>query len=131
MGFLIVFVGAGLGGTIRHGINLATAKLLPDMAFPLATLVINVLGSFLMGAIAESFALRGSVSSHPMRLLLTTGVLGGFTTFSTFSLDAVSLYERGEVGSAVGYVLVSVIGALAGLWAAFIFVRGFVGSMPH
>ena len=85
MNFLIVFLGAGVGGAIRHGINLATARLLPGVTFPVATLFINVLGSFLKGIIAESFVLRGS-GGHPLRLLLTTGVLGGFTTFSTFSL---------------------------------------------
>ena len=129
MNFLIVFLGAGVGGAIRHGINLATARLLPGVAFPVATLFINVLGSFLMGIIAESFVLRGS-GGHPLRLLLTTGVLGGFTTFSTFSLDAITLYERGQTGAAVAYVLASVIAALLGLLAALALVRGLLGMGP-
>ena len=129
MDFLIVFLGAGIGGAIRHGINLATVRLLPGVTFPVATLFINVLGSFLMGIIAESFVLRGS-GGHPMRLLLTTGVLGGFTTFSTFSLDAITLYERGQTGAAVAYVLASVIAALLGLLAALALVRGLLGMGP-
>ena len=129
MNFLIVFLGAGVGGAIRHGINLATARLLPGVTFPVATLFINVLGSFLMGIIAESFVLRGS-GGHPLRLLLTTGVLGGFTTFSTFSLDAITLYERGQTGAAFAYVLASVIAALLGLLAALALVRGLLGMGP-
>ena len=119
---LIVILGAGLGGGVRHGINVAVARLLPGFGFPLATLVINVLGSFLMGVLAEGFALRGA-AGHPARLFLTTGVLGGFTTFSTFSLDAISLYERGEPALAALYVGVSVAGGLLGLIAGMALIR--------
>lgn len=119
---LIVILGAGLGGGFRHGVNLAVARLLPGLGFPIATLLINVLGSFLMGVLAEWFALRGA-SGHPIRLFLTTGMLGGFTTFSTFSLDAVSLYERGEIAAAAAYVIASVVAALAGLLAGLALVR--------
>ncbi|MGU3405335.1 fluoride efflux transporter CrcB [Methylobacterium brachiatum] len=119
---LIVILGAGLGGGVRHGINVAVARLLPGFGFPLATLVINVLGSFLMGVLAEGFALRGA-AGHPARLFLTTGILGGFTTFSTFSLDAISLYERGEPALAALYVGVSVAGGLLGLVAGMALIR--------
>ncbi|MCJ2125395.1 fluoride efflux transporter CrcB [Methylobacterium sp. J-077] len=119
---LIVILGAGLGGGVRHGINVAVARLLPGFGFPLATLVINVLGSFLMGVLAEGFALRGA-AGHPARLFLTTGILGGFTTFSTFSLDAISLYERGEPALAALYVAVSVAGGLLGLIAGMALIR--------
>ena len=122
MNTIIVILGAGLGGGLRHGINVSVARLLPGLSFPLATLVINVLGSFLMGVLAESFALRGA-DGHPLKLFLTTGMLGGFTTFSTFSLDAILLYERGEVAAAVFYVLGSVIASLLGLVAALTLVR--------
>ena len=128
LGFIIVFLGAGAGGAIRHGVNLAVARLLPGMTFPVATLLINVLGSFLMGVIVESFALRGAVSSYPVRLLQTTGMLGGSTTFS---LDAITLYERGEIVAAAIYVLASVLAALAGLLAAVTFVRGLLGPVSH
>jgi CrcB protein len=124
---LIVVVGAGLGGGFRHGVNVAVTRLLPGLGFPLATVIINVLGSFLMGALAEGFALRGALG-HPARLFLTTGMLGGFTTFSTFSLDAISLYERGEPAAAAGYVLVSVAAGLAGLVAGLTLVRAVLGG---
>ena len=119
---LIVILGAGLGGGARHGINVAVSRLLPGLGFPLATLIINVLGSFLMGVLAEGFALRGA-AGHPARLFLTTGILGGFTTFSTFSLDAISLYERGEPALAALYVGVSVAGGLLGLLAGMALIR--------
>ena len=119
---LTVILGAGLGGGARHGVNVAVARLLPGFGFPLATIVINVLGSFLMGVLAESFALRGA-AGHPARLFLTTGVLGGFTTFSTFSLDAISLYERGHLAAAALYVTVSVAAGLLGLLAGIALMR--------
>jgi len=122
MNTVIVILGAGLGGGIRHGINVAVTRLLPGFGFPLATLIINVLGSFLMGVLVESFALRGA-AGHPARLFLTTGVLGGFTTFSTFSLDAISLYHRGEPAVAALYVAVSVAGGLLGLVAGMALMR--------
>ncbi|MDP4022696.1 fluoride efflux transporter CrcB [Methylobacterium sp. NEAU 140] len=124
---LIVILGAGLGGGVRHGINVAVARALPGLGFPLATLLINVLGSFLMGVLAEGFALRGA-AGHPARLFLTTGMLGGFTTFSTFSLDAISLYQRGETGAAAAYVLASVIAGLAGLVAGLVLTRAVLGG---
>ncbi|MDP4026277.1 fluoride efflux transporter CrcB [Methylobacterium sp. NEAU 140] len=122
MDFLIVMLGAGLGGGARHGMNVAVARLAPGVGFPLATLLINVLGSFLMGVLAEAFVLRGA-DGHPVKLLLTTGVLGGFTTFSTFSLDAVSLYDRGQVAAAALYVVLSVAGGLVGLVAGLALAR--------
>ena len=124
---LIVFLGAGIGGGFRHGLNVAVARTLPGLGFPLATLIINVLGSFLMGVLAEGFALRGA-AGHPARLFLTTGILGGFTTFSTFSLDAISLYERGETTAAAGYVVASVAAGLLGLIAGMALVRGFLSA---
>ncbi|GJD33494.1 fluoride efflux transporter CrcB [Methylobacterium aerolatum] len=123
----IVFLGAGIGGGFRHGLNLAVARLLPGFGFPLATLIINVLGSVLMGVLAEGFALRGA-AGHPARLFLTTGVLGGFTTFSTFSLDAIALYERGETTAAAVYVFASVALGLLGLIAGMALVRTVLGG---
>ena len=85
MNYLIVFGGAGLGGALRHGVNVAAMRL-GFTAFPIGTLTVNILGSFLMGLIAEYFALKGHLPQS-WRLFLTTGVLGGFTTFSAFSLE--------------------------------------------
>jgi CrcB protein len=115
---LVVILGAGLGGVLRHGVNLFGAWLL-GTGFPAATLAVNVSGSLIMGLLAGSFALKGD-PGEMWRLFLTTGVLGGYTTFSTFSLDAVLLWQRGTYGLAILYVFASVtasIGALfCGLW---------------
>ncbi|MFI4998895.1 MAG: fluoride efflux transporter CrcB [Reyranellales bacterium] len=113
MGYMIVFVGAGLGGTVRHGMNIYVARLL-GTHFPSHTLAINIVGSLVMGMVAGWFALRGGATGH-LRLFLATGVLGGFTTFSAFSLDAVLLWERHEHLLAALYVGGSVAGAVAGL----------------
>jgi CrcB protein len=123
MGYLIVFLGGGIGAAMRHGINLAVARVL-GTAFPYGTLLINISGSFIMGLVAAYFAFKGDASQH-WRLFLTTGILGGYTTFSAFSLDAALLYERGEVGLAVLYVAASVALSIAGLFAGFALVRHF------
>ena len=123
MGYLIVFLGGGVGAALRHGINLAAARSL-GTAFPYGTLIINVTGSLVMGLIAGYFALKGDASQH-WRLFLTTGILGGYTTFSAFSLDAALLYERGEVGLSALYVVASVVVSIAGLFAGLAIVRSF------
>lgn len=121
MAYVIVFLGAGIGGALRHGVNQFAAHLL-GIAFPFGTLTVNVAGSFLMGVLAEYFALRGGFSQE-VRLFLTTGMLGGFTTFSTFSLDAISLWERGQWGNAAAYVAISLVLSLAGLFAGLAIIR--------
>jgi CrcB protein len=122
MGYLIVFLGGGIGAALRHGVNLGSARLF-GTAFPYGTLTVNVVGSLAMGALAADFAFKGDASQH-WRLFLTTGILGGFTTFSAFSLDAVVLYERGELGAAALYVLTSVALSIGGLFAGLAIVRG-------
>ena len=123
MGFLIVFAGGGIGAALRHGVNLATARLL-GTAFPYATLLENVTGSLIMGLLAGYFAFKGGASQH-WRLLLTTGILGGYTTFSAFSLDSVLLYERGQSGLAALYIALSVGLSIGGLLAGIALVRHF------
>ncbi|MBI3434203.1 MAG: fluoride efflux transporter CrcB [Proteobacteria bacterium] len=123
MAYLFVFLGGGLGATLRHLVNVVGARAL-GASFPYATLMVNVTGSLVMGLIAGYFAFRGEASQH-VRLFLTTGVLGGYTTFSAFSLDAVLLYERGAVAAAALYVAGSVILSLAGLLAGLAIVRHF------
>jgi len=123
MPYLLVFLGAGLGGALRHGVNLGCARFC-GVEFPWGTLVINVLGSGLMGLLAGWFAFKaGEGWSQSTRLFLTTGVLGGFTTFSAFSLDAILIWERGEVGAAVLYILGSVLLSLAALVLGLALVR--------
>jgi CrcB protein len=123
MGFLIVFLGGGLGAALRHGINLLSARVL-GTAFPYATLFENVTGSLVMGLLAGYFAFKGDASQH-WRLFLTTGILGGYTTFSTFSLDTALLYERGELGLAALYVVGSVALSIGGLFAGLAVMRNF------
>jgi CrcB protein len=119
--YLAVFLGAGIGGALRHGVNSLAARFLsPD--FPFGTVFVNVSGSLLMGLLAGWFALKAD-PGQAWRLFLTTGILGGFTTFSAFSLDAVLLWERGQLGSAALYVLASVVLSLLGLFAGLLLVR--------
>jgi CrcB protein len=124
MNYLIVFLGAGLGGAMRHGVNVAALRLL-GAGFPWGTLAINVTGSFVMGLVAEYFALKSGLSPQ-WRLFLTTGILGGFTTFSAFSLEVALLYERGELMAAGLYVLGSVVLAVVGLFAGLYVIRSIV-----
>lgn len=126
MNYLIVFLGAGIGGAMRHGVNLAALRLV-GAGFPWGTLAINVAGSFAMGLVAEYFALKSGLPQQ-WRLFLTTGVLGGFTTFSAFSLEVALLYERGEVLAAALYMLASAVLAVVGLFAGLYVVRAFVAS---
>ena len=121
-GFAIVFLGGGLGAAIRHGCNIAGLKLLGPN-FPYATMFINVSGSLIMGLAAAWFAFKGGDTSQHWRLFLTTGVLGGYTTFSAFSLDAALLYERGQLGLAAFYVIGSVVLSIGGLFAGLWLVR--------
>lgn len=113
MSYLVVFFGAGLGGALRHGVNVMALRAFGP-GFPVGTLTVNVAGSLLMGILAGWLALRGQASQE-LRLFLATGLLGGFTTFSAYSLDAVLLWERGRSGAALGYAAGSValsVGAL-------------------
>ena len=119
--YLIVFLGAGLGGALRHGVNLASARLF-GLDFPAGTLIVNVVGSLAMGLIAEYLAMKAG-ASQAWRLFLTTGILGGFTTFSAFSLDAALLWERGATGQAALYVAASVALSIAGLVLGLWLVR--------
>jgi fluoride exporter len=123
MDFLIVFAGGGIGAALRHGVNLASARLF-GLSVPFATLFENVTGSLLMGLLAGYFAFRHGLPQH-WRLFLATGILGGYTTFSAFSLDAVLLYERGAIALAAGYVLLSVALSIGGLFVGLALVRHF------
>ncbi|NRP86428.1 putative fluoride ion transporter CrcB [Ensifer adhaerens] len=119
--YLVVFLGAGLGGAFRLGVNELAARLFGG-EFPFGTLIINVVGAFIMGVLTEYFAFRGGVSQE-LRLFLTTGILGGFTTFSTFALESVVLWERGQWIPFVAYVGLSVFLSLGALIAGFAVVR--------
>ena len=121
---LMVFVGAGIGGVARHVVNMACARAW-GVSFAWGTLGVNIIGSLLMGLVVGWLALRAGLEwTQNMRLFLATGVLGGFTTFSAFSLDAMLMFERGEMGLALGYVLASVVLSILALALGLALVRG-------
>ena len=121
MNYVLVFIGGGLGSSLRHLINVVSIRSL-GTAFPFHTFIINVTGSTVMGLIAGYLAFKGE-AAQSWRLFLMTGILGGYTTFSAFSLDAALLYERGEIALALFYVLGSVVLSLVGLFAGLALVR--------
>jgi CrcB protein len=124
MKYLLVFVGGGLGSTLRHLVNVVCPRFL-GTHFPYHTFIINISGSTIMGLIAGYLAFKGE-ATQPWRLFLMTGVLGGYTTFSAFSLDAALLYERGEIALAALYVLGSVVLSILGLFAGLALIRHLV-----
>ena len=120
--YALVFLGAGLGGALRHGINVFAARHFgPDV--PVGTLLISVAGSFAMGAIAGYAAFKGSMTPEA-RIFATTGFLGGFTTFSAFSLETVLLFERAQITGAIAYAAGSVVLSVAGVFAGLAIMRG-------
>ena len=117
---LYVMVGGAVGSGARYLTGRAMLSLLgPD--YPFGTLAVNLIGGLLMGVLVG--VLARNTASETWRLLLGVGVLGGFTPFSAFSLDVVTMIERGAIGVAFGYVLVSVIGSVAALFAGLSAVR--------
>ncbi|WP_340150275.1 fluoride efflux transporter CrcB [uncultured Sneathiella sp.] len=119
--FLSVAIGGALGACARYGVAQVMLRQLGP-GYPYGTLFVNIVGSFLMGVLIELIALRWSPSPE-LRVLLVTGFLGGFTTFSAFSLDVALMVEKGEMLSAAGYILLSVILSIAGLFAGLHLMR--------
>lgn len=117
-----VFLGGGIGSVLRYGIGRA-ALAVAGPGLPAGTLAVNVLGCLAMGALAHCLWLRGAGIDDPARLFAATGLLGGFTTFSAFAVDAVSLWERGEWPLAAIYVAASVVLSLAALLAGTALAR--------
>lgn len=121
LNYVIVFIGAGIGGALRHGVNMAAFRHIgPGIGY--GTIIVNIVGSFLMGALAAYFAFKGG-GAQQWRLFITTGILGGFTTFSSFSLDASLYYERGEIGNALLYIAATLVISIAALFAGLFIVR--------
>ena len=118
----IVALGGALGAVARYGVNVGTVHFIGH-GFPWATLVVNIVGSFLMGLMIAKFAQMNAVSQE-LRMFCMTGFLGAFTTFSTFSLDFVTMWERGEMVQALGYMLVSVVVSILALFLALWIMRG-------
>lgn len=118
---LLATAGGAIGAGTRHLVNVGMARAF-GTAFPWGTLTVNLVGSLLMGILVELLVLRYS-GSAPLRAFLGTGFLGGFTTFSAFSLDIYALGERGETGLALAYAAGSVLAGLAALYAGIALVR--------
>jgi CrcB protein len=117
-----VALGGALGSVARYLAGIGAGKLF-GLGFPWGTLIINIAGSFLIGAFVELFALRLNLS-QPIRVFLTVGFCGGFTTFSTFSLESYLLMERGEMIPAALYIVASVVLSIVALFGALHLVRG-------
>ncbi len=116
-----VAIGGGLGASARYGVNVLFGKLLGP-GFPWQTMFENVLGCFIMGLLTELMALKLNVSQE-VRAMLTTGVLGGFTTFSAFSLDFALLMEKKATLHAFAYAAASVLGSLVAVFAGLYLIR--------
>jgi CrcB protein len=120
----LVFLGGGLGAAARHLFNLGAGRLF-GVGFPWGTLGVNMIGGLAMGLLTAWLAARYQGTNEPLRLFLATGILGGFTTFSAFSLDAVVLWQRGDTGAAAAYVAASVILSIGALAAGLAIGRAF------
>jgi CrcB protein len=122
----LVFAGGGTGAVMRYEVGRMLTRWLGPAAvtaFPWATLTVNVIGSLAMGVLAGFLARHGSASGETMRLLIGVGVLGGFTTFSSFSLELMLLIERGQPSTAFAYAAVSLLAGLTGLYIGLIAMR--------
>lgn len=120
---LMVFIGAGIGGVLRNATSMAALRMF-GAGFPVGTMAINVAGSFAIGLIAGWLTfMSGAAWTVHARAFIITGMLGGFTTFSAFSLDAALLVERGEMGLAVLYVGGSVALSLVGVFGGLALIR--------
>lgn len=118
---LLVCAGGAIGSGVRHLVNVGAYRYI-GTAYPWGTLTVNIVGSFLMGVVMETVMLRYS-DSVELRAMLATGFLGGFTTFSTFSLDFFHLMQRGETGAALLYAAVSVMVSILAVYAGFAAAR--------
>ena len=118
---LAIAAGGAIGAVARHFVNVQAAALLGS-GFPWGTLTVNIVGSFLMGVLIETSALIWS-PGPALRAMLAVGVLGAFTTFSSFSLDVAVHYERGQLLHAAAYILSSVVLSIAALFAGLALIR--------
>ncbi len=120
--YVLVFLGGGAGACLRHACNLIGTRFAVGSPWPWSTFLVNISGALLMGVVVEAFALRNGASPQ-LRLLLTTGILGGYTTFSTYSLEIGLLLQRGQHGLAARYAGGSIALGLAGLFVGMKLAR--------
>lgn len=123
-----VALGGAFGSVARYLVGIGAGKLF-GMNFPWGTLIINITGSFLIGVFVEAFALKWNLP-QVARVFLTVGICGGFTTFSTFSLDTAYLMQRGEMAAAMAYIASSVTLSIAALFAGLQLIRTAFASIP-
>jgi fluoride exporter len=123
LNLILVAIGGAIGASARYGVSLAVGRAWPG-DFPIATLLINIVGSLLMGFLVGLLAKFLPPAQNEIRLFVAVGILGGFTTFSAFSLDAIALIERGEWAQALGYALMSVVLSVGALYLGLIATRG-------
>lgn len=128
MRFLLVGLGGAIGSMARYGVGLAAVRLAPGAAWPWATLTVNLVGGLLMGLLVGWMAERAGAGQENIRVLAGVGVLGGFTTFSAFSLETALMIERRQYGMAAGYVAVSVVVAIAALMVGLMVARRAFGA---
>lgn len=130
--FLLVACGGALGATARYGLGLAFGRMTPGASWPgdwpWATLTANLLGGLLMGLLTGWLAHRGGADQEQVRLFAAVGLLGGFTTFSAFSLETALMIERGRYGPAAAYIGVSVVAAIAALFIGLMVARRLFGA---
>ena len=121
---LMVAMGGAIGSSFRYLVGVAATRFL-GIGFPWGTMIVNITGSFIMGVLIALLALRFSVGNE-VRAFLAIGVLGGFTTFSSFALDVVSLYEKKQYFASMGYISISVMGSILALFLGLFVVRSLV-----
>jgi len=128
--FLIVAAGGALGAVARYGVGVWAVRQFPTAQWPWATLTVNVVGGLLMGLLAGWLAFRGDVRGEALRLFAAVGVLGGFTTFSAFSLETALMIERRQLAMAGGYVAASTVLSVAALLLGLMVARRAFGAAP-
>ena len=120
---LLIAAGGALGAVARYGVGIWAFRLFPAAQWPWGTLGVNVAGGLLMGFLTGWLAFRGGLHGESIRLFAAVGALGGFTTFSAFSLETALMIERRQMGLAVGYVSLSVVLSVAALFAGLMIAR--------
>lgn len=120
---LLVAIGGAIGSVCRYLVGVGAGRLL-GAEFPYGTMIVNITGSFVMGLFIEMLTAKFN-GSEPLRLFVAVGILGGFTTLSSFSLDSIALFERGAIAASAVYVGASIVLSLAALVAGLQLVRAF------
>ncbi|MCA0368354.1 MAG: fluoride efflux transporter CrcB [Proteobacteria bacterium] len=121
--FLLVAIGGAIGSVARYGLGVAAGRWAPNAGWPVGTFAANVIGGLLMGLLVGWLAFRGGAQQEAVRLFAAVGVLGGFTTFSSYSLEAAQMIERRQLGLAACYVVGSVVLAIGALFVGLMIAR--------